>query len=498
MSFRVLVQAAVAVILLLSALIPTSQATTPPDPGATTCIRDAPPLTFDQSHWLWTAEMASGYGYIGTRAFRKTFVTPPGKTAVLAEIIMNGDDDFMLYVNGDTIGGASSWPDTKRFCMALRPDVNMFAATVHTAAQLVAGLLGTIQITYSDNSTTTIVTDSSWRVTTGAPAGFERPEFDDGAWPAASSFWQYPAGDWGAFFVPSAEKVECKNVKPDTCACKNDCKKATNPCSSFEDASCRPPIENGVQVCGPSITSTTECALKCNPGFESHGETCVPKCKPGLALDKEGTCVAETSEVFKDFCASGGFLSAVKGVGCKCLPEKTSEWCDDTVIGGGVRSCFSDAAATVVECRVSRCAGDPGTAPHVPIAPGTYQIQNKQTNIWLTNDVSAKQITVEAQENPPAATQVWKLEPQPGGSYHVSTTIGDETQYLYAPNGAPPVASTTQRTYFYIERRRPNAHFFMRPVDLCPVLVVENGQKLVDTFPSSRLYERLIHNEGEK
>ncbi|KAJ7126026.1 hypothetical protein C8R44DRAFT_618464 [Mycena epipterygia] len=183
--------------------------------------RDAPTLAYGGSHWIWSTEIAGGVASVGTRAFRKTFTTPAGKTPVLADIIMNGDDDFKLWVNGEEVGGASSWPATQRFCVTLRPCSNLFAATAHTATVNVAGLLSTIQITYSDNTTSTIVTDASWRVNTEVTPGFERPNFDDSSWETAYAFKQYPAGEWGGFYHPAVgEKVECKNLPSTPCPCQ--------------------------------------------------------------------------------------------------------------------------------------------------------------------------------------------------------------------------------------------------------------------------------------
>ncbi|KAJ6587633.1 hypothetical protein DFH09DRAFT_1074848 [Mycena vulgaris] len=100
---------------------------------------------------------------------------------------------------------------------------------------------------------------------------------------------------------------------------------------------------------------------------------------------------------------------------------KTSDWCDETVIGGGERSCFSNANATIVGCRTSKCA--------------------------------------------------WNVEPQPGGSYQISSTIGGVPQYLYAPNATNPKTAKQSRVIDVV--------LSIRPVDVCPVLLVEFGKDLV-------------------
>jgi hypothetical protein len=70
----------------------------------------------------------------------------------------------------------------------LLPSYNVFAFNASTGASGAheGGLVATILVTYSDGTTDTLVTDSSWRVKSGIPLGFEQPSFDDTTWPVAT------------------------------------------------------------------------------------------------------------------------------------------------------------------------------------------------------------------------------------------------------------------------------------------------------------------------
>ncbi|KAJ6452264.1 hypothetical protein C8R45DRAFT_1123938, partial [Mycena sanguinolenta] len=54
---------------------------------------------------------------------------------------------------------------------------------------------------YSDGTKDTLVTDSSWRVKSGIPLGFEKPSFDDTTWPVATVVGSYGVGVWDTVLV---------------------------------------------------------------------------------------------------------------------------------------------------------------------------------------------------------------------------------------------------------------------------------------------------------
>ncbi|KAJ7466899.1 hypothetical protein FB451DRAFT_1259459 [Mycena latifolia] len=156
-------------------------------------------LVFTASKWIWTATTVAS----APRAFRKDFTPPLGKSLIAADIIIAADNRFTLYVNGEVIGSAAGDRWAKRFCVDLLPSFNVFAVQASTTAAANGALIATILVTYSDGTTDTIVSDSSWRASNTVPAGFEQLSFDDIAWPAATTVGAYGAATWGTVFVPT-------------------------------------------------------------------------------------------------------------------------------------------------------------------------------------------------------------------------------------------------------------------------------------------------------
>ncbi|KAF8187569.1 hypothetical protein K438DRAFT_1972716 [Mycena galopus ATCC 62051] len=165
------------------------------------------PLSFASSKWIWTASSTAG----ATVALRKDFTPPLGKSLIAAEIIITADTDLTFYVNGEFIGSAPT-PDhprfAQRYCVDLLPSLNVFAATgISPSPATDGGLLATILVTYSDFTTDTIITDSSWRAHPGAPLGFEQLSFDDTAWPVATVAGSFGDAPWDEVNIPSDPPV---------------------------------------------------------------------------------------------------------------------------------------------------------------------------------------------------------------------------------------------------------------------------------------------------
>lgn len=164
-----------------------------------------PPLEFANSIWIWSSETNPPEAPAEPRAFRKTFVTPTGKTAQSATILITVDDDFTLYVNGALLGSPESadWQTALIFYPGLDPASNLFAIRADNLPDATsggdspAGLLATIRITYTDGSTDTIVSDTTWLVNKTVSDGFELPSTDDSSWPNATSQGAYGVSPWG-------------------------------------------------------------------------------------------------------------------------------------------------------------------------------------------------------------------------------------------------------------------------------------------------------------
>ncbi|KAJ7611617.1 lectin [Roridomyces roridus] len=167
-------------------------------------------LDLQSSTWIWTNEVSGGEAPAGNRAFRKDFVAPLGKTPVQADILLTVDNIFTFYVNGIEAGSGRGYNIGHLFCVAMSPCLNVFAvnATNEGPGSSPAGLVAAIQITYSDGTTTNIVTDTTWLYSTTVPSGFEQLSFDDSSWKPAIGEGAFGISPWG----PTAQVIDAPTL----------------------------------------------------------------------------------------------------------------------------------------------------------------------------------------------------------------------------------------------------------------------------------------------
>ncbi|KAJ7077685.1 hypothetical protein B0H15DRAFT_954976 [Mycena belliarum] len=169
-------------------------------PDAVIQSRATSALSFTDSQWIWTPTTTAN-AFVG---LRKDFTPPFGRALISAEIIISAVSAFNLYVNGNFIGPGTP-PNrgrfAQRYCVDLLPSYNVFAVNASTTATTGGGLLATILLTYTDGSTDTLLSDGSWRVHTGLPAGWKQLSFDDTAWRAATVAADYAAGAFSDVLV---------------------------------------------------------------------------------------------------------------------------------------------------------------------------------------------------------------------------------------------------------------------------------------------------------
>lgn len=121
------------------------------------------------------------------------FTPPSGKTLQSASVLMIADNACASYGNGQLIGESpdlnndSLWNRelSQRFKVPLRGISAVFAVNatnspdMQTGGGNPAGLLATICITFTDGSSETIVSDTTWEVFDPTPVRFQHPFFDD-------------------------------------------------------------------------------------------------------------------------------------------------------------------------------------------------------------------------------------------------------------------------------------------------------------------------------
>ncbi|KAJ7666051.1 hypothetical protein DFH06DRAFT_265916 [Mycena polygramma] len=144
--------------------------------------------------WIW----ASG-ATTGTVAFLKTFPNAAGKNSTSATIYLTACNDFTIWVNGQPIGSLSDWTTVEVLSAGLNASTNTFAVLAGNngnAGAPPAGLLAAIKLQYTDGSTATVVSDSSWKVATNIPSDFPLPS-DTSPFASATVAAAFGSGAWG-------------------------------------------------------------------------------------------------------------------------------------------------------------------------------------------------------------------------------------------------------------------------------------------------------------
>ncbi|PPQ72388.1 hypothetical protein CVT26_006748 [Gymnopilus dilepis] len=158
-------------------------------------------LNFSSSSWIWTNEVRNGAA-AASRAFRNDWCPPQGKVPSAASIIITVDNAFTLFLNGNAVGSASDWTTVQSYCVTLEAGCNTFAVDATNSDVGPAGVLFAASIVYTDGSTSTLVSDGSWRYNLLVPAGFAQPSYDDSTWPFAIAEGGNGASPWKSFPPP--------------------------------------------------------------------------------------------------------------------------------------------------------------------------------------------------------------------------------------------------------------------------------------------------------
>ncbi len=153
-------------------------------------------LTFTGARWIWTPEAPAE-----ERAFRSTRVSPSGKAAVRAEVLITADDAYQLWVNGAKVGETepyeNGWQNSQFHEVELVAERNVFAVRASNGPGSPAGLIAVVRVTYADGTTSTFTTGSDWKLSATVPADFADPDLDDSGWSAATELAVYGSGPWG-------------------------------------------------------------------------------------------------------------------------------------------------------------------------------------------------------------------------------------------------------------------------------------------------------------
>ncbi len=168
----------------------------------------AAPAGFDlkSAAWIWFPEADPVNPPAGSRGFRTTFVVPSAGRGVGAEVLAAADNEFTLFVNGRRAGQGMEWTEPARIDIThlLIAGTNTLAVEAVNTADGPAGLIAAVRVTRRNAPPLLRATGAGWRGSDSLPAGWQKPGFDDSAWPQARTLGSYGVAPWGATLkIPS-------------------------------------------------------------------------------------------------------------------------------------------------------------------------------------------------------------------------------------------------------------------------------------------------------
>ncbi|KAJ7233708.1 hypothetical protein B0H12DRAFT_1239239 [Mycena haematopus] len=141
-----------------------------------------PTLSFNTSNWIWKSGSTAA-------SFRKDFTPPFGKALIAAEMIITAiSNGFNLYVNGEYIGSETTAAagGTVSDSASTSSQVSTYSRSMRLPQVPVTEGFSRPSCSPIRWNSDTLVTDSSWRMASGSPAGFEQLSFDDTTWSTAT------------------------------------------------------------------------------------------------------------------------------------------------------------------------------------------------------------------------------------------------------------------------------------------------------------------------
>lgn len=163
--------------------------------------------------WIWFPRGDAAQGVPpGMRYFRGGCTVPAGRAIRQARFIGTCDNAFTLFVNGKEAGRSSDdlegWrsPTKLDLTKLIGEGANVFALAALNMADTPnpAGLIGRIEIAFESGAPLACALDATWKAAEREEPGWNRPDFDDKAWPASKEVGAYGCAPWGRFAAAGA------------------------------------------------------------------------------------------------------------------------------------------------------------------------------------------------------------------------------------------------------------------------------------------------------
>ncbi len=150
-----------------------------------------------KSAWIWGDNEFKPNAHC---YFRRKFTVDDPAAVERAVFQWATDDRSEVFINGTSIGSVSSWAVPKvsdSIQPLLKNGENLIVVHAFNNASD-AGFIGELTLVKRDGSTETVASGEEYRFSTKEEPGWDRPDFDDSAWPPARVKFRPPQNPYGA------------------------------------------------------------------------------------------------------------------------------------------------------------------------------------------------------------------------------------------------------------------------------------------------------------
>jgi len=152
------------------------------------------PQELASAQWISAKDAAPGTIYL-----RRTFEVSKDNPVAYAPLWMVGSGATVVTINGGPTRKSKGIKDPISIDLTgfLHPGTNLLAATVTSAGDEPAALIGAVELDLADGARVMVRTGEGWRVSSTEAPDWNKNSFDDASWEAAKALGLYGMAPWG-------------------------------------------------------------------------------------------------------------------------------------------------------------------------------------------------------------------------------------------------------------------------------------------------------------
>ena len=168
--------------------------------------------------WIWFPEGdPASAAPVGVRYFRRRFEIPEKAKVSAARLLVAGDNEFTVFVNGHQVGIGSNFKAASEFDVAslLAAGENVVAVSVNNVGDSPnpAGLLARLEVTLNPGGHFFIATDQDWKASRIAVEGWTGRDFNHGGWSDAKVLGPAGMAPWGQVAGPEERRLAARQLR---------------------------------------------------------------------------------------------------------------------------------------------------------------------------------------------------------------------------------------------------------------------------------------------